>query len=78
MLGCEMVLVDVSGGKSLIASWALKHSIWHNCGFRDNFFGNNIAFRQKVTSDNRHLVVGHFLTYALLLCCADFTRMIPS
>ena len=56
-----MVFINVAGGKSLIAPRALKHSIRHNCGFGDNFFRDNIAFRQKLISNTKHLLVHKIL-----------------
>jgi hypothetical protein len=71
MCGCEMVFIDVSGGESLIASGALKHSIGHDYGFRDDFFRYNIAFRQKGHLQQPTLCVETFLTYALLSDAAE-------
>jgi hypothetical protein len=55
MLCYKMVFVNVSGSKCLVASRALKHSIRHYCGFRDNLFRDNIALRQKNTSHQAHI-----------------------
>jgi hypothetical protein len=68
MLRRKMILIDVSGLEGLIAPWTLKHAIRHNDGFRDDFFRDYIALRQKDTFQHQIQCVAHFKTYAVLLC----------